>query len=137
MADRKLDFQLITPEETIFQGEVDMVVAPGILGEVGILPLHAPLVTLLDIGELRFKRQDNWDYVAVDGGYLEIKEDKVTVLAESAQFASKIDIEEVSRLKAEAETRLAKAEAKSQEFYQASREVKQAINRLRIAKKAD
>lgn len=108
--EKKLVCEIITPEKIVFQGEVDMVVAPGVQGELGILPLHTPFLTQLAIGELRvkFEREGRAveDYIAVHGGFMEVFEDRVTVLAPAAEIAREIDIERAKRAKERAEERL-------------------------------
>src|SRR4030067_3694326 len=94
-----------------------MVIAPGAAGELGILPLHMPLITTLKVGELRLKHADNkQDYIAIDGGYLEVMEDKVTVLADAAEYASKVDVAELTRIKSEIEARLASVPKESEKL---------------------
>lgn len=91
---RTLLCEIITPERIVYTNEVDMVVAPTIDGEVGILPLHAPLVSALRAGEVRVKfggEQQEW--FAVSGGYVQVHEDKVILLADAAAASSQIDVE--------------------------------------------
>src|SRR3972149_10742291 len=110
MSERKLHCEVVTPEKILYQGDVDMVVAPGAAGELGILPLHVPLITTLKIGELRLKHEvDRQDYIAIDGGYLEVFEDRVTVLADAAEYASKMDKVRLERIKEEVEARVGPA----------------------------
>lgn len=136
--DRKVRCRILTPEKTVYQGDVDMVVAPGVDGEVGIMPLHTPLVTPLKIGELRVKHGDEQDYIAVAGGYLEVREDVLTVLAEDAEIASQIDLEAAERAKAEAEREVAEAEKAGEggpDFYEAQEHLEWALTRLSVARK--
>lgn len=113
-----------------------MVIAPGTVGEVGILPLHMPLVTTLKIGELRLKTdKDTWSYFAIDGGYLEVREDNVTILADAAEFASKIDVGELIKTQAELKERLAGMKSGATEFYELSHALERVANRLRVAEK--
>jgi len=137
---RKLRCRILTPEKTVYQGDVDMVVAPGMDGEVGIMPLHTPLVTPLKIGELRVKHGDDQDYIAVAGGYLEVREDVLTVLADDAEIASQIDVEAVERAKAEAEKEVQEAQAAGEgapDFYEAKEHLEWALARMRVAEKKD
>lgn len=92
---RTLLCEIVTPEKVVYTNEVEMVVAPSLEGEVGILPLHVPLVTVLRAGELRVRYNDNKDvdWFAISGGYLQVHEDKVIVLADNATPASQIDVE--------------------------------------------
>ncbi|MCE5191152.1 MAG: ATP synthase F1 subunit epsilon, partial [Actinomycetia bacterium] len=84
-------------------------------GEIGILPLHVPLVALLQAGELRVRFNDNKDveWFAVSGGYLQVHEDKVIVLAENAAVSSQIDVERARQAKEILEQRMAELKAQS------------------------
>lgn len=92
---RTLMCEIITPERIVYTNEVEMVIAPTVDGEIGILPLHAPLVSALRSGEIRVK----WDgekeveWFAVAGGYIQVHEDKVIILADNAVVSSQIDVE--------------------------------------------
>jgi len=80
-----------TAEREVYRGEVDMLVAPGFAGELGIMPGHAPLLSKLKPGELRITRGEEVDEVFVSGGYIEVQPDMITVLADSAERASDMD----------------------------------------------
>jgi F-type H+-transporting ATPase subunit epsilon len=98
-----LRLDIVTIEKLAFSGDVDMVIAPGVEGELGILPQHAPLITALRAGELRIKQGEEEQSFAIGGGYLEILGNQVTVLADSAEQAAEIDIAraEAARTRAE------------------------------------
>ena len=84
---RTLLCEIVTPERIVYNNEVQMVVAMTTTGEIGILPLHAPLVSTLAPGEVRLKTGDNatdWEIFSVAGGYVQVHEDKVLVLADAA-----------------------------------------------------
>ncbi len=104
---RTLLCEIVTPERIAYNAEVQMVVAMTSTGEVGILPLHAPLVTVLTPGEIRLKVGDgaaDWEFFAIAGGYMQVHEDKVLVLADDAIAVSQIDrgraLESAERIKA-------------------------------------
>ena len=83
--DRTLMCEIVTPERIVYTNEVRMVVAPTIDGEIGILPLHAPLVSALSPGEIRVRYgDDEVEWFAVSGGYIQVHEDKVIILADHA-----------------------------------------------------
>jgi len=105
---RTLLCEIVTPERIVYTNEVEMVIAPTLDGEIGILPLHAPLVTVLRPGELRVRYNDNKDveWFAISGGYLQVHEDKVIVLADAATHASQVDVERARRAKELAEQRM-------------------------------
>ncbi len=132
---RQLRVRILTPEKVVYEDNVDMVVAPGTDGEIGLLPLHAPLVTPLATGEMRVKHGEHQDYVAVSGGYLEVREDQVTVLADNADIASEIDVAEAERMKAQAEQKMKEARQgeREDEYQQAKNNLDWALTRLRVA----
>ena len=91
---RTLLCEIVTPERIVYSNEVRMVVAMTTNGEIGILPLHMPLVSTLAPGEVRLKHGDaaaDWETFSVSGGYIQVHEDKVLVLADAAVEVSKID----------------------------------------------
>ncbi|MDO8880933.1 MAG: ATP synthase F1 subunit epsilon [Coriobacteriia bacterium] len=111
---RTLLCEIVTPERIVYTNEVEMVIAPTLDGEIGILPLHAPLVTVLRAGELRVRYNDNKDveWFAISGGYLQVHEDKVIVLADAAEHSSRVDVERARTAKEFAEQRMAEMKDK-------------------------
>jgi F-type H+-transporting ATPase subunit epsilon len=103
---RTLLVEVVTPEHIVYTNEVEMVVVPAIDGEIGILPLHAPLVGALKAGEVRFKIGDTTEWFAVSGGYIQVHEDKVIILADDAVQSSQIDVDRVKAALARAQERL-------------------------------
>jgi F-type H+-transporting ATPase subunit epsilon len=88
-----LQLTVVSQEEELFSGEVDSVQAPGVEGQLGILPKHAPLITQLDFGELRAQAGDEEYAFAVHGGFMHVLSDEVIVLADLAERVQEIDIE--------------------------------------------
>ena len=86
---------------------MDAVACPGIEGELGILPHHAPLLSTLGLGELRIRKGGQEEYFAIAGGFLQVRPDKVVVMAETADMASEIDLEAAEQARKEAERALA------------------------------
>lgn len=107
MAGIRLD--IVTAERQVFSEEVDVVVAPGIEGELAILPHHAPLMTALQPGELRVRRGGEEFSLAVSGGFLEVRPDRVTILADAAERAEEIDIARAEEAKRRAEEELGRS----------------------------
>jgi F-type H+-transporting ATPase subunit epsilon len=99
--------EIVTQERLLFSEDVDMVIAPGSDGELGILPHHAPLLTALTYGELRLKRGATEESFAIGGGILEVTPQKVTVLADSAERADDIDLARADEARRRAEEILA------------------------------
>ena len=100
----KLD--IVTAERVVYSEDVDVVIAPGVEGELGILPHHTPLMTTLQSGELRVRQGGEEFSMAVSGGFLEVRPDRVIVLADSAERVEEIDIERAEEAKKRAEKRL-------------------------------
>ena len=105
MSNLKLD--IVTAERIVYSEEVDAVIAPGAEGQLGILPHHAPLMTILQSGELVVRRGNEEDIMAISGGFLEVRPDRVIVLADSAERADEIDTERAEAARKRAEQRLA------------------------------
>ena len=98
-----IKLEIVTAERLVYSGDVDMVSAPGVMGTLGVLPKHSPLLTALEVGELRFKTGDEEERFAVSGGFMEVRPDRVIVLADTAERAEEIDLEraEAARQRAE------------------------------------
>jgi F-type H+-transporting ATPase subunit epsilon len=101
----KLD--IVTPEKLVFSGSVDYVSVPGVDGELGILPHHSPLITMLQPGELRIRYENEEISLAVGGGYLEVKPDRIIILADIAERDDSIDAQKAEEAKRRAEEALA------------------------------
>ena len=115
---RTLLCEIVTPESILYTNEVQMVVATTPDGEVGILPLHAPIVTTLAPGEVRLRFGDgaaDWEYFSISGGYLQVHEDKVIVLADAAVAVSQIDAARAKESAELIEARLAELPADAEE----------------------
>jgi len=102
-----IKLEIVTAERLVYSDTVDMIIAPGIEGELGILPHHTPLMTLLKPGELRVKKGDEEADLAVTGGFLEVRPDRVIVLADAAERAEEIDEARAAAAKKRAQERLA------------------------------
>ena len=101
-----LKLSIVTADRTILSEEVDMVIAPGAAGELGILPRHMPLLTILKPGELRVLQNGQWEYLAVAGGFLQIDQRGVTVLADAAERVDEIDEARAMEARHQAESEL-------------------------------
>jgi F-type H+-transporting ATPase subunit epsilon len=104
MASIKLE--IVTAERVVYTEDVDIVLAPGIEGQLGILPHHAPLMTILQSGEILARRGTEEDIMAISGGFLEVRPDRVIILADSAERAEEIDEARAQAAKERAEQRL-------------------------------
>ncbi len=122
--------RVVSAEGSIFEGEAEMVVAPGQMGELGILPRHAPLLTGLRPGELRIKNGNEIEHLFVNGGMLEIQPDCVTVLADSVERAMDIDEAKAKAARDAAEARLANR-TEDLDYAAAQAELLEQVARLR------
>jgi F-type H+-transporting ATPase subunit epsilon len=103
----KMTVEVVTPERVVYSGEAKMVIARGVQGDLGILPNHMPLVTPLKIAPVRIKTEGEKEIrMAVSGGFMEVRGDKVTILAETAELPEDIDVERAKAAKERAEKRL-------------------------------
>ncbi len=98
-----LHLEIVTQEKRLYSGDVDMIVAPGGEGELGILPHHAPLLTTLKEGALRVKQGGGEEYFSIGGGFMEVQPDHVLVLAEVAEKAADIDMARAEEARRRAE----------------------------------
>jgi F-type H+-transporting ATPase subunit epsilon len=136
--ERTLHLEIVTPDGAVYQGEAGMVVLPGVEGELGILPRHQPLVTLLAVGETRIQTSEGeWDYVATGIGYAQVLFDKVLVVADHGEQAGAIDVsraeEAVRRAKERMEERGDLSAEAEVDYFRAEQALKRAENRLRVA----
>lgn len=132
----KLRVEIVTGERVVFEeDEVDMVVAPGADGTLGILPRHAPLISLLAMGELRVIKDRREQALAVFGGFLEVSHDQVRVLADSAERSEEIDLARAEAARQRAETRL-QQRVTDVDLARAELALKRSLIRLRVGRRA-
>jgi len=99
--------RVVSVERSLFEGDVDFVVANGADGELGILPHHAPLMTILKPGALKIRHGGNEELLFVGGGFLEVLPDRVTVLADVAEHADEISVQQAEEARRRAQEKLA------------------------------
>lgn len=124
---------IVTPDGPVYDSDANMVIAVTTTGELGILPGHIPMVAPLEIGAVRLNKDSSTERVAVSGGFLEVRPDQVTILAQSAELAEDIDTARAIEAKKRAEARL----QQKQEDLDAKRAdlaLRRAMNRLDVAK---
>lgn len=106
-----LQLEIVSPERLAFTDEVDMVVVPGIDGELGILPHHTRLISALGVGELRIKKSGTEQSMLISGGFVEVRPDKVIVLADLAEHSDEIDEAKAVEARRRAEAELEQVQA--------------------------
>ena len=127
--------EIVTPERLAYSDEVDSVQLPGIEGELGVLPHHAPLVSTLGIGELRIRKGGSEESFAIVGGFLQVLPTKVVVLAETADMASEIDLEKAQEARREAEKALESGYHEGADLSPARAALQTALLRERVAQR--
>jgi F-type H+-transporting ATPase subunit epsilon len=127
--------EIVTPERRVYEGEVDGVQVPGIDGELGILPHHAPLLSLLGVGELRIRRGGEEESIAIFGGFVQVRPDKVVIMAETADLESEIDLEKAQEARREAERALETGYHEGPDLSAARAQLQTALLRIRVAER--
>lgn len=131
---KTLTVSVVTPDGPVMEDSFEMVSCKAEYGELGILPGHIPLVAPLTISAVRLKRGNDVERIAVSGGFLEVRPDKVTILAQSAEKPSEISVERAQQAKTRAEQRLQQSKQDNIDFQRAELALKRAMNRLDIAR---
>jgi len=132
-----MQLKIVTPESEIFSGTADMVTLPGGAGDFGVLPGHTALFSTIEIGEIYIKEENQEYYLAVGGGFAEVMDDKITILAEAVEKAIDIDSKraEAAKSKAEAEADLQSSSKEDAGFQKAETALKRANNRIQVSKR--
>ena len=129
-----LQLDIVTPERELFSGEVDIVLAPGVDGQIGIMPNHVPLITLLSDGVLVTRQGEDELAFAIHGGYMQVLPDQVTVLADVGERAAEIDIERAEEARHRAEE-LLKKEPPPEQQRAAQLALQRSLTRLKVARR--
>ncbi|ANU10059.1 F0F1 ATP synthase subunit epsilon [Planococcus antarcticus DSM 14505] len=128
---KTITVNIVTPDGPVYDSEVSMVIAVTATGEIGVLPGHIPTVAPLGIGAVRLKKENSTELVAVNGGFLEIRPEKVTILAQSAESATDIDLARAQESAKRAEA-LLQANKDEIDFKRAELALKRAMNRINV-----
>ena len=126
---------IVTAERLVFSEDADIVIVPGVEGEMGILPHHAPIMTIINAGEVLVRKGTEEFYLAVSGGFLEVKPDHVTILADAAERADEIDIARAEAAKRRAEEKLATRTVSAVDNASVEAALRRALARLKVAQK--
>ena len=130
-----LQLEIVTPERQVYSDTVDSVQLPGSEGELGVLPHHAPLISTLGVGELRIRKGGSEESFAIVGGFLQVRPDKVVVMAETADMASEIDLEKAQEARRQAEAALESGFHEGADLSAARAALQQALIRIRVAER--
>jgi len=132
MASMRLE--IVTAERLVYSEEIEVLVAPGIDGELGILPSHTPLLTELKPGEIRVVKDREDTYMAVSGGFMEVLGNKITILADTAEHIEEIDIERAEEALKNAEERVS-ARTSDMDMERGLASMRKSQARLRVARR--
>jgi len=131
----EIHLEIVTPDRQVARDKVIAISVPGKEGYMGILPGHAPLLSLLKVGELSYTQANVTHYVAVNWGFVEVLPDRVIILAETAERAEEIDIERARQAKQRAEERLNKISDTDIDMNRARAALERAMTRLEVAER--
>lgn len=131
----QIHLEVVTPAGPVISDDVDIVTAPGVGGEFGVLANHAPFLSTIKTGTLSFKKDKQTKYLMVSGGFSEVSNNKITFLVESAEYGHDIDVDRAIRAKERAEKRLAQALSQAEKINRVRAEaaLQRALARLRAA----
>lgn len=135
MADKSLTVEIVSPERFVFSEEVDFVVVPGVEGYLGILPMHAPIVVALTIGVMKVIIAGKETKLAISGGFMEVSDDKVAILADTAERGDEVNVIRAKAARERAEQRLANRTADI-DAARAEMALRRALTRLKAAGQA-
>ncbi len=130
---QKLTLELVTPAKQVLSEAVDEIIAPGSMGQFGVLPGHTPMLTTLDVGELSYRKGNETFYVAVNWGYVEVEDDRVIILVETAEIEDEIDLERARAALGRAEEALAEMSAEEKEYLVMQQALARAMARIQVA----
>lgn len=130
-----IKLEIVTAERIVLEKDVDIVVAPGAAGVMGILPNHAPLLTSLKVGELKYRVDNEEQIFAIGGGFMEVQPNKVTVLADAAERDDEISIERARAARERAEKALESGNLTIEDQVRMEGALRRAMMRLRVAER--
>jgi len=134
----QIHLEVVTPAGPVVSDDVDIVTAPGVGGEFGVLANHAPFLSTIKTGTLSYTKDKQTKYLMVSGGFSEVSNNKITFLVESADYGNDIDVDRAMQAKERAEKRLAQARAQDETFNRVRAEaaLQRALARVRAAEQA-
>ncbi len=132
----KLKLEMVTPYKRVLSEEVDELTAPGFVGELGLLPGHTPLLTTLKVGELTYKNGNEVFHIAVNWGYLEVEDNTVTVLVDTAETADEIDLARAKAALGRAEDALKTLSHEDKKYVVMEAALQRALIRIQVAGKS-
>jgi F-type H+-transporting ATPase subunit epsilon len=135
MADNAINLIIVTPEREVVREEVEELQIPGSEGYFGVLPGHAPLFSELKVGEVAYRKGTRWTFLSVAWGFVEVQQDQVRILAETAERAHEIDVDRARRAKERAEEMISRG-GEDVDYNQALVALERALIRIQVSQKA-
>jgi len=135
MSDKKIKFEITTPERVVYSEEIEEAIIPTMNGEIGVLPNHIPLVSILKAGELRIKKNGEEESIAVSGGFIEVRPNKVVILADTAEKSDEIDEQKAEEARKNAEALIKEKRVDATDFAALSAKIEKELVRLKVVKK--
>ena len=132
---KQFHFEITTPERVVYKDDIDELVVPTPNGEIGILANHVPLVSLISAGEIRIKKGGEVVHMATSGGFVEVRPDKVVLLADTAERAEEIDEKRAEEARQRVEKLLKEKRVDAKEFTALSANIERQLARLKVAKR--
>lgn len=131
----KINLEITTPERVIYADEIDELVLPTPQGEIGVLPHHVPVISLMSAGEIRITKDSETTTMAVSGGFIEVQPNKVIVLADTAERAEEIDEQRAEEARQRAEKLLKEKRVDQQQFAALSAKIEKELARLKVVRR--
>jgi F-type H+-transporting ATPase subunit epsilon len=129
---QKLQLEVVTPAGQVLSEKVDEITAPGSLGQFGVLPGHTPMLTTLQVGEFSYRKGREVNYLAVNWGYVEVADDRVLVLVETAERQDHIDLARARTALGRAEARLKELTPMDKEYHNLQAALRRALVRIQV-----
>ncbi|APG25308.1 MULTISPECIES: F0F1 ATP synthase subunit epsilon [Syntrophotalea] len=129
---QKLQLEVVTPAGQVLSEKVDEITAPGSLGQFGVLPGHTPMLTTLQVGEFSYRKGREVTYLAVNWGYVEVADDRVLVLVETAERQDHIDLARARTALGRAEARLKELTPMDKEYHNLQAALRRALVRIQV-----
>jgi len=133
MAESAISFEVVTPEKIVYTGNIESIIVPAALGYLGVLKNHAPLVTALQIGVITFRTEGKPHRMAISGGFMEVIDNHVVILADTAEMGEQIDLQRATEARERAEKRL-REKTPDLDVARAEMALHRAMSRIKAAK---
>lgn len=132
---KKIELKIVTPEKVLYEGSVEGVSIPTVEGEITVLPGHLPVISAIKAGELKIKKEGNYEYFSITRGVAEISGNSIVILTEAAERAEEIDEKRAEEARKKAKDLMDKVKVDEEGYADAVAQLERALARMKIAKK--